>query len=288
MNYRHAFHAGNFADVMKHVFLSRILEYMKRKDAPLRFIDTHAGIGKYDLSGDEANRTEEWRDGIARLLDHIPPASIEHLLHPYLNTVRECFSGANRSNESKNYPGSPALAQSLLRRQDRMIFCELHPADRRKLTRNCGRDKRVKVVEIDGYTALRAYVPPVERRGLVLIDPPFEAIDEFTNLSRNLVTAWKKWPTGVYAIWYPVKDPRAIDRFYETLTNGDIGDVLRLELNVRQVEADKGLAGSGMAIINPPYVLEGEAQAILPLLCSALGQNAHAGYRVEQFSTDRR
>ena len=170
MNYRHAFHAGNFADVFKHAMLSRILAYLMRKDAPLRYLDTHAGVGRYDLSGDEASRTGEWREGIARVVNAQKPADVAALLAPWLEVVGAC----DAEGKPQTYPGSPALAQAMLRPQDRLTLCELHPADSETLRRAMGRDLRVKALHIDGYMALNAYVPPVERRGLVLVDPPFE------------------------------------------------------------------------------------------------------------------
>lgn len=286
MNYRHAFHAGNFADVFKHIFLVRILEYLKRKDTPLRFIDTHAGIGSYNLAGDEAQRTGEWQSGIAKLLAVPCPPDIAPLLEPYLDIIRDGLPGIANGAGPGVYPGSPALAQSLLRRQDKMIFCELHSADVQKLIRHCGRDRRIKVIEIDGYTGLRAYVPPVERRGLVLIDPPFEKTDEFATLARNLVEAWEKWPTGTYCIWYPVKNDTAIELFFDTLNARGIPDILRLELAVRQPEANSGLNSSGLAIINPPYVLADEAQQILPFLQETLAQDSAAGWRIEHITSE--
>ena len=165
MNYRHAFHAGNFADVFKHIILTRVLDYLKRKPAPLRLIDTHAGIGRYDLSGEEAQRTGEWRQGIGRLLAARPPADVAALLEPYLNIVGRDLSLREGGEAAGFYPGSPLIGSALLRPLDRLIFCELHPADVRKLSRNTGKDRRIKIIEIDGYTALRAYVPPPGRRG---------------------------------------------------------------------------------------------------------------------------
>jgi 23S rRNA (adenine2030-N6)-methyltransferase len=286
MNYRHAFHAGNFADVFKHVFLTRILEYLKRKETPFRYIDTHAGIGSYNLASEEARRTGEWREGIARLLNSPAPDTLQPLLQPYLEIVREGLLDSLEGGTAGRYPGSPALAQSLLRSQDRMIFCELHPADRRRLTRHSGRDKRIKVIEIDGYMALRAYVPPVERRGLVLIDPPFEKTGEFATLARKAIEAWKKWPTGVYCIWYPVKDEDAVDDFYKELGKSGMASILRLELSVGQIGAKPGLVSNGLAVINPPYVLKTEAEELLPYLLEVLAQDDQAQWRIEDITVD--
>lgn len=277
MNYRHAFHAGNFADVFKHALLARILAYLMRKDAPLRYLDTHAGVGRYDLAGDEASRTGEWRDGIARVAMADQPAAIRDLLAPWLSVVGPC----DGEGKPAAYPGSPALAQALLRPQDRLTLCELHPSDRAALARAMGRDRRVKTLEIDGYMALNAYVPPPERRGLVLVDPPFESPDEFARMADAFASAWRKWPTGVYALWYPVKDERVVDRFYAALRRAGATEGLRLELAVAAPQAEGRLVATGLAVINPPYVLAEEARALAPWLARVLAQGEGGGWRVD-------
>ena len=201
MNYRHGFHAGNFADVFKHAMLTRILVYLTRKDAPLRYIDTHAGAGRYDLASDAAKRSPEWRDGVARIVKARPPAEVAALLRPYLDAVGSC----DDEGKPASYPGSPALAQSLLRPQDRLALCETHAEERAALIAALGRDRRLSIVATDGYVALNAYVPPKERRGLALIDPPFEEPDESARVEAALANALKKWPRGTYALWRPIK-----------------------------------------------------------------------------------
>src|ERR1044072_2221311 len=196
MNYRHAFHAGNFADVVKHAVLARIVTYLKEKPAAFRVIDTHAGAGTYDLTGAEASRTGEWRGGIGKLIATDPPQPARALLAPYLDAVAPFNPVAAQAESLKVYPGSPALVRHWLRAQDRMIACEAEPAAARALADRMRGDNRVKTVTIDGYTALNPYVPPKERRGLVLIDPPFEQPDEFNALARGLSAAYRKWPTG--------------------------------------------------------------------------------------------
>lgn len=277
MNYRHAFHAGNFADVFKHLLLARMLVYLARKDAPLRYLDTHAGVGRYDLAGDEASRTGEWRDGVARVVMADQPAAVRGLLAPWLAAVGPCDAEAKPAA----YPGSPALAQKLLRPQDKLTLCELHPADRAALARAMGRDRRLKALEIDGYMALNAYVPPPERRGLVLVDPPFESTDEFARMADAFASAWRKWPTGVYALWYPVKDERVVDRFYAALRRAGATDGLRLELAVAAPQAEGRLVATGLAVINPPYVLGEEARALAPWLARVLAQGEGGGWRVD-------
>lgn len=278
MNYRHAYHAGNFADVFKHVVLTRVLAYLAQKAAALRFIDTHAGEGIYDLAGEAAEKTAEWRVGIGRLLsgDMPVPANVEPLLAPYLALVEHEVA-------RHIYPGSPALAAALLRKQDRMIFCDAHPAAAATLTSHLGRDKRAKIIEIDGFMGLGAFVPPVERRGLVLIDPPFESRDEFDHILGGLETALKKWPTGTYMVWFPIKDRNAVTFFYRQLGDviaqtGIAKDTLCLELWIDAIERDGPLAGNGLALINPPYVLEAEARLILPYLTQALAVSRDAGH----------
>lgn len=277
MNYRHAFHAGNFADVFKHALLARILVYLARKDAPMRYLDTHAGVGRYDLAGEESERTGEWRDGIARVLRQTPPPQVAELLEPWLATL----GPADADMRPATYPGSPALAQALTRPQDRLTLCELHPQDRAALTRALGRDRRVKTIEIDGYMALKAYVPPPERRGLVLVDPPFEAPDEFGRVGDAFEVAFAKWPGGVYALWHPLKDAGAADRFVARVARIARGRALRLELSVARPAREGRLVGNGMVVVNPPFVLEAEARALLPWLADVLAQAPGGGFRVE-------
>lgn len=284
MNYRHAFHAGNFADVFKHLILARMLLYLTRKDAPLRFIDTHAGIGSYDLGSDEALRTGEWREGIGRLEAATLPSAIAPLIRPYLDALA---THRARMASPGAYPGSPALAAHLLRQQDKLALCELHTDDARTLVQNMRRDRRVNINPIDGYTALRAYIPPVERRGLVFVDPPYEQTSEFEWLAAAITAAWNKWPGGVYCVWYPVKNREQVNRFYEVLIQSGINKMLRLELSVGQPGDDSGLVSNGLvsnglAIINPPYVLQDEARIILPHLSEILGRDKHAGWLIEE------
>jgi 23S rRNA (adenine2030-N6)-methyltransferase len=271
MNYRHAFHAGNFADVVKHAVLARIITHLKEKPAAFRVIDTHAGAGLYDLSGPEASRTGEWRLGIARLLAAQLAPDVRALLAPYLDAVAALNPGA----DLKAYPGSPALAQSLLRDQDRLVACEREPNAARALAGFVHGDARAKAVEIDGYTALKAYVPPKERRGLVLIDPPYEQPDEFEHLVLALTAAHRKWPTGVYALWYPIKNPRETAAFARSIASSGIARVLRAELTLARADNER-LGGSGLIIVNPPWRLEQELSLLLPALAQALAAPAGA------------
>ena len=275
MNYRHAFHAGNFADVFKHILIARILVYMTRKDAALRFLDTHAGVGRYDLTGAEAQRSGEWRHGVARLKDARPPEPIAALLAPYLKAV----GPLDAQGRTKVYPGSPAIAQDLLRAQDRIALCELHPEDRAALVANMGHDARLSIVEIDGYVALNAWLPPMERRGLVLIDPPYEAVNEPKHVAQALTRALAKWPTGTYALWRPIKDRRDDARFLNTIAAIGAPNILQCELDVGHIaptaNSPDPLTRTGLIIVNPPHVLIDEARALLPWLAKLLAREGH-------------
>jgi 23S rRNA (adenine2030-N6)-methyltransferase len=277
MNYRHAFHAGNFADVFKHAILARVLVYLATKDAPLRFIDTHAGAGRYELSSEETRRSPEWRDGVARLLKASPPAPVAALLAPYLKAIGPYDS----EGVPASYPGSPAIAQALLRAQDRIALCEAHPEERAKLIAALGRDSRLSIVGTDGYIALNAYLPPKERRGLVLIDPPFESPDEADRIERALGRAIAKWPTGIYAAWRPIRD-RSDARFLNSIAAIGAPNILRLEIDVGPGPAgahgQQPLARAGLLIVNPPHTLVEEARTLLPWLAGLLAREGRGGH----------
>ena len=266
MNYRHAFHAGNFADVVKHAVLARIVAYLKEKPAAFRVIDTHAGAGVYDLSSEQAGRTGEWRGGIGRLLGAPLAPTLRDLLAPYLDAV----AAFNPGGTLAVYPGSPALLRHWLRTPDRMIACEAEPVAARTLGSRMRGDSRIKVVAIDGYTALNAYLPPKERRGLVLTDPPFEQPDEFARLAETLAAAHRKWPTGLYLLWYPIKDLRTAQGFGRDLARRGIARMLRAEVTVAPVRAGEKLAGCGLIMVNPPWTLERELAQLLPALADIL------------------
>jgi 23S rRNA (adenine2030-N6)-methyltransferase len=282
MNYRHAFHAGGFADVIKHVVLVRILTYLQDKPAPFRVIDTHAGAGLYDLTGDEARRGGEWLTGIARLMQARFSETAEPLIKPYLDIVR----AFNRRGDLEAYPGSPLIARALLRPQDRLTACEVEPNARKRLIDALRRDTQARVVDLDGWVALPAFVPPKERRGLILIDPPYEQRDEFERLAEGFAEAFAKWPTGIYLVWYPVKSRRASDslaRHAAEVVGGGAtpGKCLRLEFSVAPQAAGPGLASAGVLIANPPWTLAGELRAILPELEKPLGRGGAGRFRLE-------
>ena len=277
MNYRHAFHAGGFVDVVKHLILTRLIEYLKLKPAAFRVIDTHAGIGRYDLTGEEAQRSPEWREGIARLLDHDLPPEAAALAQPYLDVVK----GENPDGGLKAYPGSPLLVRKLLRPQDRLFAMELHPADAKALSALFAGDIQSRVIELDGWLALGSQLPPKEKRGLVLIDPPFEEDGEFERLAAGLVRAHKRFPQGVYALWYPLKDQKERDAFVAALRETGIAKMLRAEVMVRAPAHPPRLFGTGMMIVNPPYTLEGELKVLLPPLATILADNGRGTTRIE-------
>jgi 23S rRNA (adenine2030-N6)-methyltransferase len=275
VNYRHAFHAGGFVDVMKHITLTRLVEYLKLKPAAFRVIDTHAGIGRYSLTGEEARRSPEWMDGIGRLLKARLPADVAALVQPYLDVV----AGENRNGTLARYPGSPLMARRLFRPQDRLSALELHPADYRKLRDLFEGDIQVRVTELDGWLALNAYVPPKERRGLVLVDPPFEEPGEWERLVEGLSKAHRKWSSGLYMLWYPLKEPREVNAFVADLKATGIAKMLRAELLVGPAVAGS-LYGSGLILVNPPFTLEAELKLILPALNTALAAG-RGGQRIE-------
>ena len=273
MNYRHIYHAGNFADVFKHAVLALLVEYLTRKEKPFVVMDTHAGIGLYDLASDEAQRTGEYRNGIERLLaaPH-PPAC----LSAYLAIVR----ALNQGGGLQRYPGSPWIMRQLMRRTDRLDLAELHPADCATLTRLFEGDRRVRVYEIDGYRMLKAFLPPRERRGLVLIDAPFEQPDEFGRLLQGLLDACRRWASGVYALWYPVKDPSGVAAFHDALRDEDrLPHLLMAELAIGPAH-ETGLQHCGMIIANPPWLLYAQLQECLPFLAEVLGRG-RGSWRLE-------
>jgi 23S rRNA (adenine2030-N6)-methyltransferase len=282
MNYRHAFHAGGFADVVKHIVLVRILTWLQDKPGAFRVIDTHAGAGVYDLTGEEAQRTGEWLTGIARVMQARFSETVLPLVTPYLDIVR----AFNPPAQLKAYPGSPLIARALLRPQDRLTACEVEPKARKHLIAALRRDTQARVVDLDGWTALPAFVPPKERRGLVLIDPPYEDKDEFARLADGFTEAFSKWPTGSYLLWYPAKSRRATDalarRVAEVAAGGATpGKCLRLEFSAAPQAADSALVSAGLLLVNPPWMLMGELKAILPELEKPLGQGGAGRFRLE-------
>ncbi|RIY03549.1 23S rRNA (adenine(2030)-N(6))-methyltransferase RlmJ [Aureimonas flava] len=265
MNYRHAFHAGNFADVVKHALLCRLIEYLKHKDKPFRVMDTHAGRGRYDLAADEALRTGEHEAGIAAL--RASAVWEDALLAPY----RSAVEAAETAFGPTAYPGSPWIARHLLRRQDRLSAYELHPVDAKALAAEFAGDVQVKTIALDGWLALGAHLPPKERRGLVLIDPPFEEAGEFERIAARVGEAWRRWPGGTYAIWYPIKRQAQHEAFHEALAEGGMRNVVAADFFREPFSADERLVGTGFAVVNPPFTFAAEAEAVMRALLPVLG-----------------
>lgn len=276
MNYRHVYHAGNFADVLKHAVLTRLIVYLRQKEAAFRVLDTHAGTGAYDLSSPQARKTGEYLDGIARLMG--PGALSERagtLLAPYLDAVR----ALNPDGGITTYPGSPLLTRMLLRKQDRLSAIELHPADYESLRRRFAGDHQVRVTRLDGWLSLGGHLPPKEKRAIVLVDPPFEAAGEFDRLVDGLARAHRRFAAGVYCLWYPRKAGAPIDAFHRRLQATGIRRMLFCELDVRRPEAVEGLSGSGLVVVNPPFTLEEDLKTLLPELTRLMRQDAGTAWR---------
>ena len=277
MNYRHAFHAGNFADVFKHTILIGLLESLKAKQTPFCYIDTHAGAGRYDLRGEQALKTREHEEGVTRLLGATRLGSHTHV---YLNLVRAL--NAKAAHELDVYPGSPLIASLLMREQDRAALCELQADEAAQLKRLFAGDARIGVHQRDGYEALTALLPPKERRGMVLIDPPFEAQeDEFRAIETALLQAHARWPGGIYAIWYPIKLRHQAQRFQRWFTLQKIPKVLCAELLLHPDNSALRLNGCGMVIVNPPWKFERQLGELLPQLSKHLAQGRFGQHRVE-------
>ncbi|MDG4891860.1 23S rRNA (adenine(2030)-N(6))-methyltransferase RlmJ [Mesorhizobium sp. WSM4887] len=277
MNYRHAYHAGNFADVVKHAVLSRLVEYLKQKDKAFRVIDTHAGIGRYDLASVEAGKTGEWQGGIGRLSEAALEPRTAALLQTYLEAVRL----ENPDGGLRRYPGSPLIVRHLLRKQDRLTAIELHSEDAARLKAIFAGDIQTRVIELDGWLALGAHLPPKEKRGLVLVDPPFEEEGEFQRLVENLRRAHRRWPGGIYALWYPIKDRKAVAAFRAALKETGIPKLLDIGFEIRPASSEPSLDGSGLVVVNPPFTLEAELRVMLPALHGALAVEQPSRWTIE-------
>ena len=272
MNYRHGYHAGNFADVFKHAVLARVLTLMSAKDAPFRVIDTHAGAGRYDLESEHAKKTGEAVGGIHKLLANLPQGTALNLLQPYLRTVEEL---------SPAYPGSPLIVQALVRESDAMVFCELHPEEFAALEISVGRDRRAKVLPLDGWTALKSLLPPKERRGVVLIDPPYEDPAEFRRIAEGIEAAKRRFASGVYLVWYPVKNRHDTDTAIRRIIRAGGKPSLKLEFEIDKPQSEGPLHATGMLVINPPWKLKEECEQLLPALRQSLAGTNRGAVRIE-------
>lgn len=276
MNYRHIYHAGNFADVFKHLLLVIAIDYYKQKNKPICVLDTHGGIGLYDLTSEQAGKTNEYPEGIGRLWnDADAPAFVE----PYLNIVKEL----NEHGELTAYPGSPWIVQQLLRAHDRHIVSELHTDDAVALKENL-RGQRHSQLEVlapfDGYEALKAKLPPAEKRGLVLIDPPFESIHEFDDIVTAIEHGIKRWAAGSFAVWFPLKDDEKVGDFYRQLRDiAGLPKTLAIELMVKEPNPTTGLYGCGYVWVNPPYGVQQQLPDVMNYLQRILAQDSSAHTR---------
>ena len=272
MNYRHGYHAGNFADVFKHAVLTRVLTLMAAKDAPFRVIDTHAGAGRYDLDGEKAKATAESDSGIRKLLANLPSGEALNLLQPYLRAQKK-YAPA--------YPGSPLIVQTLTRPQDAMAFCELHPEEFAALEKSVGRDRRAKCLPLDGWAALKSLLPPKERRGVILIDPPYEDPAEFRRVADGIEAAVQRFATGSYLIWYPVKNRHDTDAALRKIVRAAGKPALKLEFELDQPQTEGPLRATGILAINPPWKLKEECELLLPALHHALANRDRGAVRIE-------
>jgi 23S rRNA (adenine2030-N6)-methyltransferase len=276
MNYHHAFHAGNHADVLKHVILARLLVHLNKKPKPYRVVDAHAGIGSYALDGVEAGKTMEWEGGIGKLAEPFTQ-EVETLLAPY----RDIIAMVNPDGAMRVYPGSPEIAAYSMRDCDRMIANELHPEDAARLAQLFHGDERVKVMRLDAASVVKAVLPPPERRGLILIDPPYEMAGEAVKASRMLAEGLKRFATGLFMLWYPLKANDDAATCLDAAKALGVPGTLKAELRVRELFQQGGLAGSGVIVVNAPWKLDEELALLLPALATRLGLGSWGHGKVE-------
>lgn len=272
LSYRHSFHAGNFADVIKHVVLIEILAHLAKKDSAFDYIDTHAGAGIFDLASDHATKLHEYSNGIGKLKAED---------WPELSVYFEILSSFNKQGSLDHYPGSPMIARYLLRRHDKAWLFELHPADFELLNNNIGKNKNIRARHEDGFKGALSLLPPLSRRGLVLLDPPYEVKTDYWQVVDTVVRAHKKFATGTYAIWYPVVDRARIDQLEKNFIDSGIKDIQRFELGLAPDSHAGGMTSSGMIVINPPWTLMKKMSQLLPKLAAALAGHEGAFFKCD-------
>jgi 23S rRNA (adenine2030-N6)-methyltransferase len=278
LSYRHAFHAGNFADVLKHAVLTNVLEYMTRKDKGYTYIDSHSGAGMYQLNEEYAQKTGEYKQGIAKLINN---ADIPEPLEEYL-TLIQSFNKDNAVNNSLElYPGSPAVAKAFSRRQVSAHLFELHSTDINYLTEFCERWTKTHVKQSDGYQGILSLLPPPSRRGVVLIDPPYELKEDYIKAVKTIISDYKKFATGTYILWYPVVKRELIDKMKEQFITSDVKNVLQVEFCMQPDTEAYGMTGTGLFVVNPPWQLSQQLEVILPYLKNKLGDNK-SSFTLEQ------
>ncbi|MDP3878571.1 MAG: 23S rRNA (adenine(2030)-N(6))-methyltransferase RlmJ [Methylobacter sp.] len=274
LSYRHSFHAGNFADVLKHIVLIQSLDYLTQKDKPLCCIDTHAGPGKYELDGDYALKNREFDNGIAKLWQR---SDLPECVARYVSLVKRF----NSTDKLTRYPGSPLLVKQLLRDKDRLCLFELHSTEIKLLTAEAHKDKRIQVVHADGLSSAVKLLPPPERRGLVLIDPSYEIKDDYPQVVETLAAMHKRFATGTYALWYPVIERRRNQKLERAIGASGINNVQLFELGIRADSSEHGMTASGMIVVNPPWTLVAEMKQVLPWLAEVLGNKGEGFYRIQ-------
>ena len=278
LSYLHSFHAGNFADVLKHSVSAHILNYLTEKPKPVFYLDTHSGTAAFSLHASEAQKTQEYLNGVAKLwqLSEHEKTKLPGLIKEYIELI-QCF---NQTSELQIYPGSPWFAKTLLREHDRINLFELHPREFKTLLQNIRGDRRIKAFQKDGFHACISQLPPKERRGYVLMDPPYEVKQDYKTATETLIKAHDKFATGTYALWYPVVDRYRIDEMEKAFVKSGIKNIQLFELGI-QPDKEKGMTSSGMIVINPPWTLMKQAQEALPLLAKLLA-GQYGQYRCEQ------
>ena len=277
LSYRHAFHAGNFADVLKHSVLTLVLDYMTRKDKGFHYIDSHSGAGMYQLSEEYAQKTGEYKAGIAKLVNE---QDLPESLQPYVDLIKE-LNLNSATNELDLYPGSPGIAKRFLRRQDSTHLFELHPTDIQHLTDFCYRWKKVFIKQSDGYQGVLGLLPPPSRRGVVLIDPPYELKEDYQKAVSTIIKGVKKFASGTYILWYPVVKRALVDEMKRSLFNSDVKNLLQVEFCLSGDTDEYGMTGTGLFIVNPPWQLANQMNEVLPYLKDKLG-NTDSSFTVEQ------
>ncbi|MFT6248922.1 MAG: 23S rRNA (adenine2030-N6)-methyltransferase [Cognaticolwellia sp.] len=275
LSYRHAFHAGNFADVLKHSVLTLVLEYMTRKEKGFYYIDSHSGAGMYQLADEYAQKTGEYKDGIAKLIEQ---QDLPEAIEPYIDLVK----GLNRDQDELSlYPGSPGIARQFTRRQDSAHLFELHPTDIEHLKEYCQRWNKSHVKQSDGYQGVLGLVPPPNRRGVVLIDPPYELKEDYLKAVRTIVNAYKKFATGTYILWYPIVKRELVEQMQDAFVKSDVRNLLQVEYCQHADTQEYGMTGTGLFIVNPPWQLNSQLNEILPYLKTHLGSE-ESSYFVKQ------
>ena len=279
LSYRHSYHAGNFADVLKHSVLIHILEHLKKKQKPFSYVDTHAGAGNYSLQSEQAEKTQEYLQGIAKLwqLSHLPP-----VLDAYVKVIK----AFNTQNKLTLYPGSPMIARHLMRQQDRMFLYELHNNEIEILRESVNKDKRVQIAHEDGFKRGVAIMPPQQRRGLVLLDPSYEIKSDYGQVFETIMQLYKRFATGTIALWYPVVERQRINELEQKITASSLQNVQLFELAQLNDSQQPGMSASGMIVVNSPWTLKAEMQLALPILADQLGIGGQGSYRIKQLKDE--